>query len=97
MNIIAKVLHSIYIADAYVTHRWVKWNIMRKITKEELARNLSRIIGKEVGKEGLSTLIYGWLMYRKYGAKYRHAIHARDYLFITEVQDLSEYAGYDLS
>ena len=70
---------------------------MRKITKEELARNLSRIIGKEVGKEGLSTLIYGWLRFRKYGAKYRHAIHARDYLFITEVQDLSEYAGYDLS
>ena len=70
---------------------------MRRITKEELARNLSGIIEEDVGKDGLSTMIYGWLRYRKYGKKYRHAIHARDYLFITEVQDLSEYVGYDLS
>ena len=70
---------------------------MKRISKEQLARNLSRAIEEEVGMAGLQTMIYGWLKYRKYGKKYRHAIHARDYLFITEVQDLSEYAGYDLS
>ena len=70
---------------------------MKRISKEQLARNLSRAIEEEVGMTGLQTMIYGWLKYRKYGKKYRHAIHARDYLFITEVQDLSEYAGYDLS
>lgn len=70
---------------------------MKRISKEQLARNLSRAIEEEVGMDGLQTMIYGWLRYRKYGKKYRHAIHARDYLFITEVQDLSEYVGYDLS
>ncbi len=70
---------------------------MTRISKEQLARNLSRTIEEDVGMSGLQTMIYGWLKYRKYGKKYRHAIHARDYLFITEVQDLSEYAGYDLS
>ena len=70
---------------------------MTRISKEQLARNLSRAIEEEVGMTGLQTMIYGWLKYRKYSKKYRHAIHARDYLFSTEVQDLSEYAGYDLS
>ena len=70
---------------------------MTRISKEQLARNLSRAIEEEVGMAGLQTMIYGWLKYRKYGKKYRHAIHARDYLFITEVQDLSEYVGYDLN
>ena len=70
---------------------------MKRISKEQLARNLSRAIEEEVGMAGLQTMIYGWLKHRKYEKKYRHAIHARDYLFITEVQDLSEYAGYDLS
>ena len=31
------------------------------------------------------------------GAKYRHALEARDWLYITEVMDLSEYAGCDLT
>ena len=70
---------------------------MRRITKEELARNLERAIGAEVGLKGLQILLYGWLKYRKYGKKYYHRIRSRDYLFITEVRDLSEYAGYDLS
>ena len=71
---------------------------MIRISKEQLARNLEQ--QKECaygGEAGLNTLIYGWLNYRKYGQKYRHAIHARDYLFITEVMDLSEYAGCDLT
>ena len=70
---------------------------MKKISKEELVDHLEKAIGAAVGTEGLQTLLYGWLNYRKYGKKYRHAIHARNYLFITEVQDLSEYAGYNLS
>ena len=70
---------------------------MQKITKQQLVLNLDRVLGQTVGEEGLQTLIYGWLNYRKYGPKYRHVINSRKWLFITEVQDLSDYAGYDLS
>ena len=70
---------------------------MQKITKKTIILNLENALGAPVGKEGLNTLLYGWLRFRKYGAKYCHAINARDYLFITEVQDLSDYAGYDLT
>lgn len=70
---------------------------MEKIFKTELVSNLERAIHCDVGWRGLQILIYGWLNFRRYGDKYRHAVQARDYLFITEVQDLSAYAGYDLS
>ena len=70
---------------------------MQKISKEELVRNLSQAIDMDVGKRGLNILMHGWKKYRHYGAKYRHALSARKYLFITEVLDLSEYAGYDLT
>ena len=70
---------------------------MTKISKTELTSNLERATRCNVGRKGLQTLIYGWLNFRKYGSKYRHAVQARDYLFISEVQDLSEYAGYDLT
>ena len=71
---------------------------MVKISKEQLARNLEEKVHPATGgADGLETLIYGWLRYRKYGKKYRHAVHARKFLYITEVHDLSNYAGYDLS
>lgn len=70
---------------------------MERISKEELARRLDRAIGEEVGMKGLNILLSGWKNKRHFGDKYRHAINARDYLFITEVLDFSEYAGYDLS
>ena len=70
---------------------------MEKISKKQLARNLSKTIDEDVGLKGLNTLIYGWLRWRKYGRKYRKVIGNRKWLYIVEVQDLSEYAGYDLS
>ena len=70
---------------------------MLRISKEQVARNLERAIGANVGMQGLNTLIHGWLKFRKYGKKYYFAIHNRDFLYITEVRDLSEYAGYYLS
>ncbi len=70
---------------------------MQRITKIQLARNLDRVLNAKVGEQGLNTLIYGWLKWRKYGHKYRNKIYNRDWLFITEVLDLSVYAGYDLS
>ena len=70
---------------------------MEKISKKQLARNLSKTINEDVGLKGLNTLIYGWLRWRKYGRKYRKVIGNRKWLYIVEVQDLSEYAGYDLS
>ena len=70
---------------------------MKRITKAQLAINLNRYLGTEVGLAGLSTMIYGWFHFRRYGKKYRKAVYNRDWLYITEVMDLSEYAGYDLT
>ena len=70
---------------------------MKRITKAQLAINLNRHLGTEVGLEGLVILIYGWFHYRRYGKKYRKAVYNRDWLYITEVMDLSEYVGYDLT
>jgi len=46
---------------------------------------------------GLNTLINGWLAYRRYRRKYYNAVRNRDWLYITEAQDLSRYAQYDLT
>ena len=71
--------------------------MMQRISKTELARRADKARGVERGIKGLNILIYGWLNYRKYGQKYREAIRHRDWLFITEVMDLSGYAQCDLS
>ena len=68
----------------------------RKISKEELARRADKARGVVCGLAGLNILIYGWLQYRKYGAQYCKKIHSRSWLHITEVIDLSAYAGCDL-
>ena len=71
---------------------------MQRISKEELAARLeARVECAQGGMAGLNTLLYGWKKFRKYGAQYRHALEARDWLYITEVIDLSEYAGCDLT
>ena len=71
---------------------------MKKISKSELAWRLEeRVECANGGVAGLNILMHGWLKYRKYGKKYVHAIHARNWLFITEMIDLSEYAGVDLT
>lgn len=70
---------------------------MERTSKEQLAKNLDKAIDANTGMRGLNTLIYGWLNYRNYGHRYRNAIYNRNWLYVTEVQDLSEYAGYDLS
>ena len=70
---------------------------MMRIGKGELARRLEKAIDAPVGMEGLNILIYGWRLYRKYGPRYADALKHRAWLYITEVQDLSEYAGYDLN
>ena len=69
---------------------------MLKLSKQQLARNLDRAIGAEVGMKGLNDLIYAWLKYRKYGKKYRDKLYHRDWLYVSEVMDLSTYAGRDL-
>ncbi len=69
---------------------------MQRVKKDTLAKTLDRAIQAQMGRKGLNTLIFGWMEYRKYSRKYRHAIYSRQWLFITEVIDLSEYAGYDL-
>ena len=70
---------------------------MERITKTELSHRLDHALGKEVGMEGLNILLSGWKNKRHFGSKYRHALNARPYLFITEVLDFSEYIGYDLT
>ena len=72
--------------------------MMRRISKAELAARLeARVVCAQGGTAGLNTLLYGWKKFRKNGARYRHALEARDWLYITEVIDLSEYAGCDLT
>ena len=71
--------------------------MMQRISKEELVRRLEKAIEQSVGIEGLNILLYGWKKYRRYGAKYCDALKHRDWLYIVEVIDLSEYAGYCLS
>ena len=70
---------------------------MQRITKTQLAANLEKAIRCDVGMQGLNTLLYGWKQYRHFGAKYCKVLLNRDFLCITEVLDLSEYAGYDLT
>ena len=70
---------------------------MQKVKKETIAKHLGWAIQHKVGKRELDMLIYGWLKYRKYGNAYYEAVRHRDWLYITEVQDLSLYAGYDLT
>ena len=69
----------------------------RRIEKAELAKRLDDVLGQPVGMNGLNILLYGWRKYRKYGAKYGHAIETRSWLYRSEVVDLSDYAGYDLT
>ena len=69
---------------------------MQRISKKQLAQNLQQAAGLTDGKRGLNILIYGWLRYRKYGNRYRDKLYHRDWLFIVEVIDLSDYAGCDL-
>ena len=71
--------------------------MMKRISKEELAERLEQAIGAKIGMAGLNTLLYGWKKFRKYGARYLDALKHREWLYITEVMDLSEYAGYDLT
>lgn len=71
--------------------------MMPRITKAELAERLDAAIGAEVGMDGLDILLYGWKKFRKYGRRYLNALKHRNWLYIVEVQDLSEYAGVDLT
>ena len=68
----------------------------RRPRQQRSAPTLDNAIRTSVGIRGLNTLIYGWLNLRHYGSKYRNAIYNRDWLYVSEVQDLSAYAGYDL-
>ena len=73
---------------------------MLRISKIELARRLAATVAIANDKtpiQALNILIYGWLRYRKYGERYQKAIANRDWLFMSEVLDLSEYAQCDLS
>ena len=70
---------------------------MQRITKKELARRLQRITGINDGMAGLNILLYGWLHFRKYGSKYREALRHREWMYITEVTDFSDYAQCDLA
>ena len=65
-----------------------------RILKTELAARLDAAIHYPAGMDGLNILLYGWT--RK-DPQLRVNIHHRDWLYLTEVQSLSTYAGYDLT
>ena len=71
---------------------------MLRISKTELAQRLeARVDCAQGGVAGLNILIHGWLKFRKYGSKYRDKLYHRDWLYISEVMDLSDYAQVDLT
>ena len=70
--------------------------MMKRVTKETVAKHLGWAIRLKIGKRELDILIFGWLKYRKYGHKYRDRLYHRDWLYITEIYDLSDYAGYNI-
>ena len=71
--------------------------MMPRISKEDLVRRLEAILGETVGLKGLNILLYGWKNARRYGAVYCQVLTNRNWMYIIEVMDFSEYAGYDLS
>ncbi len=71
--------------------------MMQRISKDELVRRLEAVLGQPVGLKGLNILLYGRKKKRRYGAIYCQVLTNRPWMYITEVLDFSEYAGYDLS
>ena len=71
------------------------------ITLTTLAARLERAIHKDVGMEGLHTLLYGWRV--KYGVIDSYTMTNRRtqageaYLTLSEARLFSLYAGYDLT
>lgn len=71
--------------------------MMLHISKVELVQRLDAALGQPVGMAGLNILLYGWKKKRRYGAKYLDALKHREWLYIVEVADFSEYIGYNLA
>lgn len=71
--------------------------MMQKISKQELVQRLDAAVGQQVGAKGLDILLYGWKKFRRYGSRYLDALKHRDWLYIVEVMDFSDYAGYNLT
>ena len=74
--------------------------MMPRVSKAELAERLALrvVIADDLTEsKALDILLYGWKKYRHYGAKYCHAIEARNWLYIVEVIDFSDYAQLDLT
>ena len=73
---------------------------MEKIKKTELARRLAErvtLADDQTPEKALGIMLYGWKNERKFGQLYRNALKHRDWMYITEVMDLSQYAGVDLT
>ena len=68
-----------------------------RFSKTDLVQSLEQHIGAPVGIEGLNILLYGWKKARKFGTRYLDALKHRDWFYVTDVIDLSAYAGYDLT
>ena len=74
--------------------------MMQRINKAELAQRLALLVSIAddlTPDKALDILLYGWRKYRHYGAKYCHALEARNWLYIVEAMDLSTYAQVDLT
>ena len=73
---------------------------MEKIKKTELARRLAErveLADDQTPKKALGIMLYGWKNKRRFGQSYRNALKHRDWMYITEVMDLSAYVGVDLT
>ena len=73
---------------------------MEKIKKTELARRLNERVSLADDlnpKQALDIMLYGWRKHHRFGQTYVNALKRRDWMYITEVMDLSRYVGVDLT
>lgn len=73
---------------------------MEKIKKTEIARRLGErvsIAQDLTPKKALDIMLYGWRKHRRFGLTYVNALKRRDWMYITEVMDVSRYVGVDLA
>ena len=73
---------------------------MERIKLSELAQRLAaqtELADDQTPSKALGIMLYGWKKKRRFAQSYRNALKGRDWMFITEVMDLSQYAGVDLT
>jgi hypothetical protein len=74
--------------------------MMERIKLSELAQRLAaqtELADDQTPSKAPGIMLYGWKNKRRFSQSYRNALKHRDWMYITEVMDLSAYVGVDLT